>query len=436
MKWQKFFCWIVTFYAFFISSAHSEEITLVTGSWFENEFISSVEEEFNFNILDNFEKETGIKVNVEGYPFRELFQVIEVRMQAKDSKTDVLFVDSPLSASYAVRGFTKPIDSLFSPEELQNFYPSTVAIATWENQVQNVPLQNSSQVMYINRTLFEKAGVTPPTMDVMNRWTWKEVVDAARKIQSALKQDNDEVWGLLFDQVSRPYQMLALPQSLGAGSGVSPDGLKINGFLNNDGWVKALQWWHDTHNTWNISPKGVQPNETEALFLTGNIAMYVGGTWHIPAFSKARQEGKLDFDIVPHPYFKAGKPVTGTNSWHLAISPYSKKQDAATKFIKYMTSAKMGAMFFKANGQLIANKIMGETIESIDKYKMFPWNSYKQIVAYELQNTAMPRPSTPFYLEWEDAVAKAWEDVRNGASPKKTLDKYVRILERTARKYR
>jgi multiple sugar transport system substrate-binding protein len=53
-----------------------------------------------------------------------------------------------------------------------------------------------------------------------------------------------------------------------------------------------------------------------------------------------------------------------------------------------------------------------------------------------MENNAVPRPTTPFYLEWEELATKAFEDVRNGADPKETLDRYTAILERTAAKYR
>ena len=415
-----------------------EEIVFLAGEWVLDTDVGRFEEVYGYNFLDKFKEETGITVKIEGYPFNQLFEIIEVRMNAKDPKVGGIWVDSPLTASYAVRGYTQPVpEDLFTEEELQQFFPATVEIATWEGKLSNVPFETSSQVMYINKALFEEAGVEAPVMDVNQRWTWAQVVDASQKIQAALNSgEQHNVWGLLFDQVSRPYQMLALPQSLGAGSGVSPDGLSVDGYLNNEGWVKAMQWWYDTHNTWEISPKGTEVGEGSGLFSAGNVAMFVGGTWNIPAFMDANEEGRLDFDIVPHPYFKEGQPVTATNSWHLAISPYSSNPDAAAKFIKYMVSKDIREKLFKANGQLTAHTVMSDVIENDPEYDLFPKNAYKKIVSYELANTAMPRPTTPFYLEWEDTVTKAFEDIRNGADPKKTLDQYVSILERLAKKYR
>lgn len=411
----------------------AEEITFA-GSW---KNLKDFKEINGYDFIDRFEEETGIKVNYLEYPAQEqLFQVIEVGMKAKSSQFDVLGVDSPLTASYAVRGYLDPIDDLFPPEEQGKFFPATVEIAKWNGKVYDMPLENSTQFMYYNKDLFEKAGIPFPLMDVNQRWTWEKIVETAQKIQETINKEGEtKIFGLLFDQVNRPYQMLVLPQSLGAGSGVSPDGLHIEGYLNNEGWVKAMTWWYNVNNIWKITPKGVTPSESPPLFAAGNIAMFIGGSWNITNFDKAREEGRLNYGIAPHPYFKDGKPVTPTNSWHLGISPYSEHKEAAKKFIKYLTSDKIMADWFKGMKQLTANRVMNEVIATSPEYKNFPLNAFKEITAYELANTATPRPTTPLWLEWEDSVGKAFSDVQNGADPKTVLNNYSSILERMAKKY-
>ncbi|HEW90918.1 MAG TPA: extracellular solute-binding protein [Thermotogaceae bacterium] len=421
----------------------SDKITVFFGAWMEGNF-ETFKEVNGYDLLEKFTEETGIQVEPVFYPFRELFQAIETRMQAKSVSPDVFEVDSPLSLSYYVRGYTEPLDAYFSEEELdklkKKMFPATVKIAEWNGKLLNLPFENSSQVMYINKDLFRKAGIEPPKMDVNDRWTWEQVVDAAIKIQKTIKkEEGKEVWGLLFGQVSRPYQMLAIPQSLGAGSGVSPDGYHVVGYLNNDGWKKAMKWWYDVCNTYKIVPKGVTPEETTYLFLSGKVAMLVQGTWDIPTILQSEKQGELGFEwgIAPHPYFKDGKPVTPTNSWHLAVNPNSKKIKAGIEFLKFMSREDIIADWFRAVGQLVANReAMTRVIQTDPKYKEFPWNSYSKIVLYELQNTAEPRPKTPFYLEWEDLVAKCFEDIRNGADPVQTLERYTQIIERLAQKYR
>lgn len=413
----------------------AEEITFIAGSWMDTN-AKDFKEINGYDYIDRFEEETGIKVNVTTYPFEQIFQVIEVGMKAKSSQCDVFEVDSPLTASYAIRGYLDPIDDLFPPEEQGKFFPATVEIAKWNGKVYNMPFENSTQFMYYNKDLFEKAGIPFPLMDVNQRWTWEKVVETAQKIQKTINKEGEtKIWGFLFDQVNRPYQMLVLPQSLGAGSGVSPNGIQIKGFLDNEGWMKAMTWWYNVNNIWKIHPKGVTPSESPQMFAAGNVAMFIGGSWNIAFFDKTREEGRLNYGIVPHPYFKDGKPVTPTNSWHLGINPYSEHKEAAKKFIKYLSSDKIMADWFKGVKQLTANRVMNEVIANSPEYKNFPLNAYKEITTYELANTATPRPTTPLWLEWEDSVGKAFSDVQNGADPKTVLNLYSSILERMAKKY-
>jgi multiple sugar transport system substrate-binding protein len=115
------------------------------------------------------------------------------------------------------------------------------------------------------------------------------VVDAAKKLTKDTKGDGKiDVWGFEFDQVSRLYQLQCLGESLG-GPLVSPDGLKAEGYLNSNEWIKAAQWYSDLFNKWKVSPKNVSPAESPVLFASGKVAMFVGGEWNVPRFQECRR---------------------------------------------------------------------------------------------------------------------------------------------------
>jgi multiple sugar transport system substrate-binding protein len=414
----------------------AEEITFIAGAWMDTN-AEDFKKINGYDYTERFEEETGIKVNVVTYPMYQMWQVIEVGMNAKSSEYDVLEVDGTQTASYAAKGYLEPSEDLFPPEEQKRFFPATVELAKWKGKVYNRPFENSTQFMYYNEDLFKKAGIPFPLMDVNQRWTWEKVVETAQKIQETLdKEGEPKIWGLLFDQINRPYQMVALPQSLGTGIGVTPDGIRVNGFPDDEGWIEAMTWWYNVNNIWKIHPKGVGAPESPPLFAAGNVAMYIGGSWNIAFFDKTREEGRLNYGIAPHPYFKDGKPVTPTTSWHLGINPYSKNKEAARKFIEYLTSDEIMADWFKGVKQLTANTVMNEVIATSPEYENFPLNAFKEITAYELANTATPRPcTTPLWMEWEEIMGKAFADVQNGEDPQTVLNTYSSILERMAKKY-
>ena len=285
-----------------------DKLTLLVGIWAVEPLTPWVEQ---------FSEETGIEVEVQSFPFRDLLQTIEVRGSAKADDVDAIFVDAPLVPSYAVRGLIKPMAPYFEGEDLTALWAdATVDAASWKGELWAPPLNNSSQVLYYNRDLLSAAGVDEPSASPSERATWEAVVAAAQKISDPANGR----WGMTFDQVSRYYQLQALPESAGGGSGVAEDGLSVMGKLTNDGWLKAAQFYYDTFNTWNISPKGVNPSQTAELFAAGKVGYFVGGHWNVSAFV----ESGVNFGMALHPYFEGGTPVTGTNSWHIGVWAYSK----------------------------------------------------------------------------------------------------------------
>src|ERR1700730_3326666 len=60
-----------------------------------------------------------IKIQLDTYPFRQLFETIEVRMKAQDKDVDLISVDVPLVASYSISGFLAPLDDYFPQSEIK-----------------------------------------------------------------------------------------------------------------------------------------------------------------------------------------------------------------------------------------------------------------------------------------------------------------------------
>lgn len=400
-------------------------------------------------VIDAFEAANpGITVEMETYPFRQLFEIIEVRMQAQSADVDLISVDVPLVASYSVRGFLHPLDAYFAPEEMETTWvPASVNAGIYNDQFMAAPQNSSTQFMYINRQIFADAGVEPPpaiedgaAVDeelvnsvVEGRWTWEQVVEAAQALTADTNGDGaPDTWGVMFDQVSRPYQILALPESLNQPS-VSEDGLSTDGFLNSENWVRAATFYGDLYNALAVSPKGVTADNSYEVFAAGNAAMYVGGEWNIPRFAGA--DG-LDFAVAAHPYFSDGRVATPTGSWHVGVSAFSQKQDAAAEFVRFLTLSPEGSqIWFDSHGQFPATTALLDRLDNDETYAEFPLGAYR-LGAYEARNTAVPRPQTPGYLEFEDILATTLEDIRNGSDPAASLDAAVQRIDRALARYR
>jgi multiple sugar transport system substrate-binding protein len=397
-----------------------EKITLLVGSWAVDPLTPWVEQ---------FTEETGIEVDIQSFPFRDLLQTIEVRGTAKADDVDVIFVDAPLVPSYAERGLIAPMEKYFTAEEPSTLWAdATIAAASWKDELWAPPLNNSSQVLYYNRDLLSAAGVSEPSADPQNRTTWEDIVTGSQKIANP---DNGK-WGLMFDQVSRYYQLQALPESLGGGSGVDESGLSVEGTLTNDGWLKAATFYFDTFNTWKISPKGITPAQTADLFAAGDVAFFAGGPWNIKKF----EETGVNYGMALYPYFEEGVPVTATNSWHIGLWNYSTHADSAARLARFLTaSPEIAIDYVEAHGQLPAHTAALRNIEESPKYDNFP-NSGIKLATYEAANTAVTRARTPAFLEFEEIVNNSFEDIRNGADPATVLAEAELRIQSAMRRYK
>ena len=398
-------------------------------------------------VIAAFEAENpDIKVELDTYPFRQLFETIEVRMKAQDANLDLISVDVPLVASYTIRGYLAPLDEYFTADDIKRTWLEASGKAgTYNGHFMAAPQNTSSQFLYINRKLFQDAGITPPKsfganqpidyqqisdMASKDRWTWEQVVDAAKKLTKESDGKTD-VWGFEFDQVSRLYQLQCLGESLGQPL-LSPDGLKASGYLNSEKWIRAAQWYSDLFNKWKISPKNVAPGESPTLFSGGKVGIFAGGEWNVPRF----KEAGVDFLVAPFPYFAGGKPVTGTGSWHVGIAKSSQHKAEAAKFIKFLCASPKGSqIWFDAQGQVPATLALQTAIEQDAQYRSFPKDAYLLAIS-EANNTAVNRPSTPGYLQVEDVFFSTFEDIRNGVNPKDALDGAARRLDRGLAQFR
>ncbi|HZG74861.1 MAG TPA: sugar ABC transporter substrate-binding protein [Paenibacillus sp.] len=375
----------------------------------------------------------NIKIEMESYPFDQLFEVIEMKGGGGEDTFDVVSVDVPMVSGYGFRDYLLPLDEYFGDDDKAKYIPSAVNAGTYKGQFLAPPMSSSSQLLFYNKKLLSDAGVPLPSEKIEDRMTWEEVVANAQKIvQQADPDRNRNIWGLSFDQISRPYQILALPNALG-GKGIGDDGVTVDGVLNSPEWIEAMTFYHNIHNELNLSPKALKPQETTELFKAGNIAYLVGGPWNIGSFLESET---LDFGYAPHPTFEGHDAATPTGGWHLGVNKHSKHPAEAVEYIKYITAEAGSEMWFEAEKGPATKALLDAINEDKDgKYAAFPESAFK-IIAFEAMNTAVPRPLTPGYREWETTAAAAMEDIRNGADPKKSLDDAVAQLKTALEKYK
>jgi multiple sugar transport system substrate-binding protein len=353
-------------------------------------------------------------------PFSDLFQTLEVRLGARTPEPDLYSCDSPLSASYGVRNQAMILDDVLDRSQ---FSPAAVEAGSFRGKLYSAPFASSSQFLFYNRAYFKQAGLEPPPADVTKRWTWEQVVEAGRKMANP----SENRWGLIIEQAERPYQLLPFGQSLG-GVALSADGLKSSGYLDGPAFVEGFTFLQRLYTDWKISPPGVFDNNvTPDLFGSGRTAMFLGGTFNLDVF-RTKYSG-LDWGVAPHPYFAYGKPVTPTGSWHIGANPRTRNKDAVVAFMRFMTSQETQLAWFKLRPYVPVRHDVWDMLP--DVFATPPW----QIIRYEVETTAVARPSTPGWREYEDLLRQTLRDMQSGGDVKTMLTDTAAKIDRQLVKY-
>jgi multiple sugar transport system substrate-binding protein len=363
----------------------------------------------------------GFKAPYERIAPNDLYQTLETRLNARAADPDVYSCDSDLTASYAARGHAMSLDDVL---DRKRFAEGAVAAATFRKKLYSAPFASSSQLLFYNRAIFHEAGIEPPPADVTKRWTWEHIVEVGRKLGDPAKNQ----WGIIFEQPDRPYQMLPFGQSLD-GSALSVVGLQATGHIDGPEFVEGFGFLQRMYTDWKVTPSGVfDRGATADLFGTGHSAMFIGDTWNFDTFPQKYKD--LDWGVAPHPYFARGKPVTPTGSWHLTINPRTRNQDAAVRFIHYMTSDDAQVMWFKlAPYPPVLLSVWDKIPEA---FNTDGW----RIVRFELNHTAVPGPASPGYREFQDLLSVTLRQLQSAGDVSLMLTATARRIDQELEKYK
>ena len=363
-----------------------------------------------------------VTVKLEEYPYSQYNDAVSIKLGSGDSGFDVVLTDATMVSNYAYKGWIAPVDEYFTDDDKSQFAEALVKSGTYDGSFYSAPLCNSCQVLWYNKALLDKAGIEYPSEDPTQRLSWEKVVELGQSVIAAAKDSS--VFGLTFEQVDRPYQILPLPNSMGADA-FSADGKTVDGYLNSDNFQKAMQWYSDIHNVSCIAPKGTSPSDSVGLFTAGKIAFMCANIFDFGTFSKT--DG-LQFGFTAFPYFTDGKPASPTDSWHVSLSSFSKNVGTAVDFIKYFTMGDGNDTFLTTKGAFAARTKVLESYSTDSAYSEFPKTVFK-LAAYEAQNTAYPRPITLAYGEFETIIDSTFSDIRNGSDVAEALNSAVSQMQ-------
>jgi len=285
-----------------------------------------------------FEKQTGIKVDFYGLEMsssERLTLYLQV-LGSRSPEIDAMIVDiiwPPMVADHLVDLSAVP------GLKVDEFFPNIVEKLMVGGQLVALPYFSDVGLVYYRTDLLAAYGFDKPPE------TWDELANVARVIQQGERaKGNNEFWGFVFDAKGQEgltcdgleWQMAETGLSM-----VDEDGQPL---VTDPGVVatfaRARSWIGDI-----VPPEALSYDVPMAVkqFQAGNAAFLRSWMFAWDWCQERESVIKDKVAIAPTPRGKHSA-VAILGGWNWAIPRYSRHQEAAKKFVLFMTSAESQAM--------------------------------------------------------------------------------------------
>ena len=284
------------------------------------------------------------------------------------------------------------------------------------DKVYALPAYGSTQIMYYNRAVFEKAGVEPESIK-----TWQDLAEVSKKI----KDEGIATYG--WEPMWNEDNLIDFAFSNGAQL-LSEDGKTV--LINSDEWVQVWEdirtWIHDDeimavhsggqgweywYNTMDDAVDGTAGGYVGSSGDQADLDFTVVGAMEQPAW---------DDDSESAPTARAKQLVS------VGVSSDEEKQ-GAYEFMKYFTNPENQASWSLATGYVSVRQSAQDT----DSFKEYA-NDHPQILVPLTQSShASIRPIDPTGGEIYDALKIAADQVElEGISAKEALDEAAETAQK------
>ncbi|MDO5751599.1 ABC transporter substrate-binding protein [Arthrobacter sp.] len=342
-------------------------------------------------VLQKFQDETGVKVNLEVIGWNDLQTRIQTAVTSGQAP-DVLNIGNTWAASLQSTGAFLPFDSAaFDAIGGKDKFVKT-AMDTGGVPGQDptsVPLYGLAYGLYYNKAMFKDAGLTPPT-------TWEEMAADAK----ALTKDGKYGFSLAAGSYTENSHFAFINAAQNGADFFDADGKPT---FTSDGIVDGIARYLDLMQTDKaVNPSNAQyDNGTQAIndFANGKAAMIL--SQNNADSSIASQGMKNDeYGVVAFPAPEGGKPIaTMVAGINMSIFKNTKNKDAALEFVKFMTSEATQATLDKSFAALpVLDGVTPSFTDNAEEAKTFS-DIYS--------NKSKPLPLVAAEDQFESTVGKA-----------------------------
>ncbi len=302
----------------------------------------------------------------------------------------------------------EPINDLISEDDKTDILSQFWNGVTRDRGIYAIPFNQSVQVLYYNKSAFEKVGLDPEKPPK----TWDDVIEYSIKLTKDFNGDNTiDQWGVLIS-LEGVFGFTPLVRQVG-GEFLNEDRTKA--LFNSAEGLKVMKLIQDMVYKYKIMPSNWTLFEGANAFLGGKIAM---GPITCAGIKFAEQNLPWELGIAPLPYIE-NKSVLLGGAGLVISAKQSYRRRASLSFIKWLTNKENCIKWHKETGYLPLRKSAIESFELRSFHKENP--NYK--VPVDQLPYSRPPDFTPYLPQIDQIVRFAIEDIMiNRENPAHVLD--------------
>jgi ABC-type glycerol-3-phosphate transport system substrate-binding protein len=348
------------------------------------------------SFIPDFEKETGIKVNVSETPYGEAHQKQLLSYQQKAGAYDVAQFDNSFLMPYCQAQAMLPLDDYLadsSEYDIADFGQSQQDYGKCNGETLGLTLSTEPMIQWYRTDIYAELGLKPAT-------TWDEYFSNAQKVQAAGYGGQIIGFG---PNVS--WWWMTMVWSFGGK--LYDDAL--NPTVNSKEAIAATDF---LKKLLTVSPKGAataNSDEVTSKFLGENIgAMINYSGYYGSVLDKTinKNEGKIGTAPMP----VGAVDITHLAGWNIGVPKDAKNPAAAWKFLEYVLGKTNAKKYLESGAAAIGRKSITTDADLLAK---FPYLAQLEIPA----SSRIERyPQIAVWPEFEVAAIDAVAQVLNGKS--------------------
>jgi multiple sugar transport system substrate-binding protein len=381
----------------------ADEITFMIPPWGEP----------SSEALEDFTRQTGIKVNLNIVGWDEIRDKIAIAAISKTAPADVVEVDWSWVGEFYAAGWVEELE--VSSEDKADMPTLTSFMA--DGKVLAIPYANDYRIGYYNTEDFKKASITTVPAN------WEEMVTAAKK----LKASGVCQYPIGFTLSATEACTTSIIWMTMARSG---NFFNEDGTLNSANLLETLQFIHQLAKVDKlIDPAMATMTDKEiyGLYLSGTVSTVVGPTYVLGRMDDPNQSsivGKSKAMLVP------GRSEARTTSFALpegiGVTAYSANKEAANTFVTWYTSPETQLSLYETQGLIPTRNTVLQAL--IDDGKMT--NGDVLIAQSEQIKPAFPAGIPIWYSEMSAVIYNSVNEMVTGnLSPAAAMERIQTKVE-------